>query len=141
MDANFKYTYSLFVEKELVIVKYKGIVDVADVITLIEKIVKHPDYKPTFNFLLDTRNSTFRNRTEKVKLFLSYIKERYPYMENVKTAFISNSPNQVVIATVMRLLLGAKGKNIRVCSTSKCALKWLAIHEAEAFETFIEEKI
>ncbi len=140
MAEYFDYSCSYFIDEQLVVVRYFGRVKLDDVIKVLENVICHPEYNKLFSFLIDVRYCEFSNNADNVKRFFFYIQKKFPFLLGSKTAFLSNTPRQVVIATVLKLLLGKRGNNIHVCSTPEYALNWLELKDHQDLQDLLKTK-
>ncbi|WP_282037231.1 hypothetical protein [Saccharicrinis aurantiacus] len=117
---NFKVT---FLSKEkLTIVKVEGKITLKDVISTIDSIQLHPNYKSDYSFLVDVRSAEFFNEINIVKAYYVYVNRKYPHILEEETVWLASKANQVVMVTLFKLLLGKLQRNSSVVSTVDYAL-------------------
>ncbi|WP_372640994.1 hypothetical protein [Ancylomarina sp.] len=115
----------VILEKEQIIIEYhSGEINVDDIINSRKVISSNPDYNPNFNIVLDIRDASMNLSPHDVARGVAFIKKFNILLGERKSAFLTSSPNHVVITTLFSRGLGGFPIKPRVFSTEKAAFEW-----------------
>lgn len=129
MNENF-YKYYILKDQNLVIEILSGKFELSDYLKLKQSQFENPDYDPNFNLVLDIRNIENDLSEETIKGYIADIKPIQVFTNRIKAAVITNSPSQVVGATLYRLF-EERAINCEIFSTLEYALIWLGISKID----------
>ena len=119
--------YKVFDNKNIIIEYYSGEITVDDFLSLKERISKEPNYNFFSDTILDIRDANLKvSETDLLKLF-DFLHSKFSKEEGKrKTAYLTNSPNDVVQSTLFSNLLESKKLNVnpRIFSTMEGVVSW-----------------
>lgn len=137
--------YIIVSDYNLIIEIAKGEIDFADYIQLKIREAEDPLYNANYNFIVDLRNAVPKNNLKiekEFQLYISHVKNIPNVLNNRKSAFITDTPQQVVAVTFYKMLSDLP-IIIEVFTTFESAIQWLNVESItpEIVESLIENKI
>ncbi|MDO9273915.1 MAG: hypothetical protein Q7T92_00010 [Lutibacter sp.] len=136
-----KFAYKIFLNKNLTVKYYNGILSLSDIIDSISVSGQHPDWKPTMNIIHDIRDVVLDLEEKEIQELLQYVKEDKKLYGERKVAFITNRPNQVVFTFILTNIKNESLVNMNTFSTLNAAIEWveLPITDLEMIENCINK--
>lgn len=135
--------YKILTELNLIIEYYSGEIDIDDIIHMQKVLSEESIYRPTQDIILDFRDATLKIEEEDLKRYLEFVKGFPKVFGKRKAAYLTNTPNDVVITTIFDLVVQQNDVpiNIGIYSTFKGILDWLDIETIDynAIELIIDD--
>ncbi len=118
--------YKILPDKKLIIEYYSGEIFMDDFIELKKKISQEKDYDPTFFSLLDFRDAAVTVGEQDMRRYLKFVKENSKVYGDRKTAYLTSTPDDVVVTTIFSTVVSETDVpiNIKVCSTINAVIDW-----------------
>lgn len=136
-------TYKVLPEFNLIVEYYSGEINMDDFIYIQRVLSEKPIYRPTQNKILDYRDATIRADEADMKRYLEFVKGFPKVLGRRRTACLTNTPNHVVVTTILKSIFRQSDVPIviGVFSTIDAILNWLNISEIDnnAFVSIINE--
>ncbi len=120
-----KSSYKILKEYNLIIESHSGSLDLKSYIDFVEKMKLDPLFSLDMNFYVDLSNVVVTASIDEVKLYNNFSKNTFKSERKRKIALITDSPNQMVFATLFKNSNTQKSKVIEIFSTKECAIQWL----------------
>lgn len=119
--------YKHIPQLKLVIEVYCGNIKYSDLVTLKENELKDKQFDPNYNLLMVVKDANFWLSACEIKLLKNYIKTENKYLCYRKIAILTNTPNQVVAAILIKNVSRVFSMDIEVFSTYIAALNWINV--------------
>lgn len=130
---NHKSTYKIISNLELIVIFFQNEISLIDLKFAMIEIYKDHNYSPDYNLIIDCRKVIFKIDKNEILLFAKFlnINKDNGIIGNRRAAVLTSTPNQVVIAMLIDLVIKFQIK-IYVVSTLNAALQKVglsAVHE------------
>lgn len=132
------YKYKILKDAELVIQFHKNDLTYEDAKKLKLKIINDVDFRHNFSFLIDVREAKYKVTEESSKEYGKFVSDNLMSKGLIKIAILTDTPEQVVNATIFALEQCFVSSKYKVFSTLKEAIRWLNIH-VNKLDTIISE--
>jgi|GEM_PF-1935300 len=116
-------------DHQLVVMCFKGEITPENVISFIGRLVKNPDYEPSYRSVIDLRSCTLMYDIEGLKRTLEYMATARGFAAKRKTAYITSSSGHVVPPMMMTTGTYNIPMDVKVHSTVDAALHWLGMED------------
>ena len=118
-------TYKIITKEKLIVEYHFGDINIDDFMESRKVISSDQDYNPGFDLVFDFRDVNMIVGEEDIKRFASFFKEFNPILGKRKSAYLTSTPNQVVVTTLFSLEI--KNTSIRpmTFSTVELLVEWL----------------
>ncbi|GAF04721.1 hypothetical protein [Saccharicrinis fermentans] len=127
MSEFYKVQYRFLKDYHLVIKKHIGLIELDKLIRSTEMLCLKKEFSEKTNFLIDLRAARFSKDVEKVKDFVVFLNDSFPFVLNNKIAFITEESDQVAMATLFKMFQSKLARNIQVFNAPEFAFLWLNI--------------
>ena len=127
------FEYRILKEKKLIIQYYGGKSSLNDFYNSITVVANNVDFNPNMSILNDLRDCEIITDEKSISQLTEFVKNNKELYAKRKTAFLTNSPKQVVFSTLLINLKNESLVSIKVVSTIKSALMHLT-GNAEDYE-------
>lgn len=127
------FEYRILKEKKLIIQYYGGKSSLNDFYNSITVVANNVDFNPNMSILNDLRDCEIITDEKSISQLTEFVKNNKKLYAKRKTAFLTNSPKQVVFSTLLINLKNESLVSIKVVSTIKSALMHLT-GNAEDYE-------
>lgn len=117
--------YKIVKENKLIIHYFSGKVLLNDLFNSIKIVINDVDFDPHMSVLNDLRDCEIITDTKSIYELTEYVKNNKKLYAKRKTAFLTNSPKQVVFSTLLINLKNEPLVSIKIVSTIESALKHL----------------
>ncbi|MFB6340295.1 hypothetical protein ACE1ET_01160 [Saccharicrinis sp. FJH62] len=126
--------YKILPEAKLIIEYYSGKIDMDDIIHMQKVLSENSLFDSTFNRALDFRDATLMIDTDDFKRYLEFLKGFPKIFGKRNAAYLTNTPNDVVVTTLFDLIVQQSDVpiNIGIYSTLKGILKWFNITDMDS---------
>jgi hypothetical protein len=136
MEGN--VSYKIIPELKLILEIFGGKVVLDEFIKLKKKETEDSNYSPDFNFIISLRDLKSDTETlEGIKGYVDFVRENKRIPGNRKTVILTDTPNQVVVATLYESEVRELPMNLKIVSTLKAALQWVGL--SAEFEKIIDK--
>ena len=126
--------YKIIKEGNLVIQCHSGILDLNSYTSFAQKLILDPLFSPNLDHLVCVRKVAFRATMSDVIKYIKFSKENFKTPKKRYISIITNTPNQVVLSTLFKILRQDPVQSIEIFSTEKKAIEWLDIKGLSAKE-------
>lgn len=122
--------YSDFIiipEKKLIIEYFSGKIELKDILELKSRESDQKEYNPNYNIIDDSRNVEFLIRKNEIECYVDHLRNNKSFVRNRYVAYLTETPNQVVVATLFNVLKKELPINVKIVSTTIAALNWVGV--------------
>lgn len=137
-------TYTILPEHRIIIEIADKTITVDDYILLKIQEANDALFNPQYNFIVDLRKADYSSKSfeQQMHEYITHVKSIPNLFNTRKSAFITQTPEQVVAMTFYKLLSDLP-IHIEIFSTIQSALQWLAISSitSEKIEHIIQQKM
>lgn len=120
-----KSSYKILKEYNLIVESHTGSLDLKSYIDFVERMKLDPLFSIDMNFYVDLSNVVVTASIDDVKIYNSFSESIFKSENKRKVALITDSPNQMVFATLFKNSNTQKSKVIEIFSTKESAIQWL----------------
>ena len=121
------YKYKILKDAGLVIQYHKNELTYEDTKTLKLKIINDIDFSHNFSFLIDVREVKYKVTEESTKKYGNFVSDNLISKGIKKIAILTDTPEQVVNATIFALTQGFVSSQYEIFSTLVEAIRWLNV--------------
>lgn len=114
-------------EKKLIIEYFSGKIELNDILDLKYRESLEKEYDPNYNIIDDSRDAEFLIREKEIEFYVNHLRSHKTFVGSRYASYLTETPNQVVIATLFDLLKKELPINIRIVSTLQAALNWVGV--------------
>lgn len=132
--SNLKSTYKILPNHNLIIEYYSGDIDFVSFMNFKKKLILEPLFTPNLNILIHFKNATFKMTDEEINKYIHFSETDIKVIGKRKIALITETPNQVVVSTLFKMIQRIKSKSVEIFSTKEAALRWLNIKDLSTTE-------
>lgn len=118
-------SFKIFKKHNIIIEKHYGPISFSCIIDLIKNMELNEDFSVDFNYLIDIRNCTFEQRSNKIQELITHITVNYSYLMRRKIAIIAKTNEQYSMASIFKTLCPNDPKNIHIFTYIDEAAIWL----------------
>lgn len=119
--SNFK----IIPEKKLIIEYFYGKIELKDILELKYRESIEKEYNSNFNVIDDSRDAEFLLDEKEISTYVDHITNNKLINGKRNAAYLTKTPNQVVIATLFDMLKKELPINVRIFSTVEAAINWV----------------
>lgn len=123
--SSLKSNYIILKEHNLIVECHSGILDADSFIEFKKSITLDPLFLPSLNYFVHLKKVTFSINLEDVDKYVRFLDANSKVFGNRRVALITNTPNQVVSATMFKMMQQNKSQSVEIFSTNENALEWL----------------
>ncbi|HEY9168139.1 MAG TPA: hypothetical protein VIN72_01475 [Lutibacter sp.] len=120
-----KSSYKILKEYNLIVESHTGSLDLKSYIDFVERMKLDPLFSIDMNFYVDLSNVVVTASIDDVKIYNNFSESIFKSENKRKVALITDSPNQMVFATLFKNSNTQKSKVIEIFSTKESAIQWL----------------
>lgn len=125
--SSLKSNYKIILKQNLVVEYHKGILDVESYVNFKKKLMTDTHFQSSLNHLIYFKDVRFATTKKDVSDFKKFMSDNANTLGNRKVAFLTGTPNQVVITTIYNAIPSNLTQSSEIFSTIENALKWLNI--------------
>jgi hypothetical protein len=127
MDSVFGY--KILPEQKLLLQYFKGMVNIDVTIASLSKLSNDNSFNSSFNSIVDFRDAFLQFEEKDAAKFIEFLQKQNIFNPNKKIAFLTDTPNQVVLLTLFSAF--AQNFNLlnKIFSTLEISLHWIPIDE------------
>ncbi|NOQ28341.1 MAG: hypothetical protein GQ564_23510 [Bacteroidales bacterium] len=135
--SNFK----IIPDKKLIIEYFSGKIELKDILELKRRESIEKEYNSNFNIIDDSRDAEFLLNQNEISTYVNHIINNKLINGKRNAAYLTKTPNQVVIATLFDMLKKELPINVKIFSTVEVAMNWLELSEEDKklVEFYLEE--
>ena len=104
---------------------HSGILDADSFIEFKKSITLDPLFLPNLNYFIHLKKVTFSTNLEDIDKYANFLEANSMVYGNRRVALVTNTPNQVVSATIFKMMQQNKTQSVEIFSTNESALEWL----------------
>jgi len=119
--------YKILKENHLVIQYHEGIMNLNNYINFAKTLYSDVNYSPNLNHIIHIENVKLKASFENLNTYAEFSEKKFKKPKNRNIAVITKTPNQIVIATLFKMLGRVTSQSVEIFSTSKAAEEWLEI--------------
>lgn len=119
-----KSNYIILKEQNLIVEYHSGILDAGSFINFKKSITLDPLFLPSLNYFVHLKKITFSTTAEDINKYVKFLNTNSKVYGNRRVALITNTPNQVVSATIFKMIQ-QNTSQVEIFSTNESALDWL----------------
>lgn len=123
--------YKIFKSKGLILECYHGKHSLSELIAYKEKQVEDPHYNPNFTIISDIRSSDLDLDDDDIEQIAKYPYKNPKLYGERKVVYLTETPHQVVIGSLMKQNKANLPYDIFVCSTLAAAIDWLGLNPSD----------
>ena len=120
-----KNSYRIIKEMRLIVEYHKGVGKLEDAIAFRTIQAADPDFSPDFDIIMDLRDLLFDVQFSDMKGFGDFYLQNINLMGKRHNALITETPSQVVVATLFKRMNVSLPQTIKVVSTVGAAINWV----------------
>ncbi|MDF1516917.1 MAG: hypothetical protein RQ864_01750 [Lutibacter sp.] len=120
-----KSNYIILKDLNLLIECHSGSLDLNSYIDFVKSTTLDPLFSKNMNYFIDLCNVVVTASIDDIKLYNNFTNDNLQCDRKRRVALLTNSPNQMVFATLFKNSNTQKLKEIEVFSTKESALEWL----------------
>lgn len=109
----------------LLIECHSGNLDLKSYIDFVKRTTLDPLFSKNMNYYIDLSNVVVTASIDDIKIYNNFTEDNFLCDRKRKVAIITESPNQMVFATLFKNSNTQKLKEIEIFSTKESALEWL----------------
>ena len=117
--------YIILKEHNLLIEYHSGSLDLDSYINFVTRTTLDPLFSENMNYYIDLSNVVITASIDDIRKYNDFTEENFKSERRRRVALITNSPNQMVFATLFKNSNTQKLKEIEVFSTKESAFEWL----------------
>ena len=117
--------YKILKEHNLIVEYHSGILDADSFIEFKKSITLDPLFLPSLNYFVHLKKVTFSTNLEDIDKYANFLEANSMVYGNRRVALVTNTPNQVVSATIFKRMQQNKSQSVEIFSTNERALQWL----------------
>ena len=117
--------YIILKEHNLLIESHSGNLDLDSYINFVTKTSNNPLFCLNMNYYIDISKVIVTASIDDIKKYNDFIKDNFACERKRRVALVTNTPNQMVFATLFKNSNTLKLKEIEVFSTNIAAIDWL----------------
>ena len=117
--------YIILKEFNLLIECHSGNLDLKSYIEFVNRTTLDPLFSKNMNYFIDLCNVVVTASLDDIQIYNNYIEDNFQCDRKRRVALLTNSPNQMVFATLFKNSNTQKLKEIEVFSTKESAIKWI----------------
>jgi len=117
--------YKILKEHNLIVEYHSGILDADSFIKFKKSITLDPLFLPSLNYFVHLKKVTFSTNLEDIDKYANFLEANSMVYGNRRVALVTNTPNQVVSATIFKMMQQNKSQSVEIFSTNERALQWL----------------
>ncbi len=117
--------YIILKQHNLLIESHSGNLDLDSYINFVTKTTLDPLFSKNMNYYIDLSNVVVTASIDDIRKYNDFTEENFKSEIKRKVALVTNSPNQMVFATLFKNSNTQKLKEIKVFSTNESAFEWL----------------
>lgn len=121
--------YKIIPELRLIIEVGKGIVTLDNIIGVKAQQPLDVQYNSTYNFISDIREAELQLTEQSILEYVKFAKQNEALCGSRFSAFLTDSPNQVTMATLYELEGVGLPMNYKVVSSLSVALEWVELYD------------
>ncbi|RXP52307.1 hypothetical protein EC396_11685 [Lutibacter sp. HS1-25] len=125
--SKLKSAYKILTDFNLIIEIHEGVLNAGAYVKFKESLIKDPLFKANMNYFLNFKKVHFEIEAAHISRFASYIESNASLFGKRNVAIITNTPSQVVSATMYKLMQKDPSIKLEIFSTDEKALSWLKI--------------
>ena len=118
-------TYKILKENHLIVEYHAGNLDANSFIAFKKSITLDPLFLPSLNYFVYLKKVTFSTNLDDIDTYANFLTDNYNVYGNRRVALITDTPNQVVPATIFKIMQQNKSQSVEVFSTNETVLEWL----------------
>ncbi len=104
---------------------HSGILEADSFIEFKKSITLDPLFLPNLNYFIHLKKVTFSTNLEDIDKYANFLEANSMVYGNRRVALVTNTPNQVVSATIFKMMQQNKTQSVEIFSTNESALEWL----------------
>ncbi|MFO7672963.1 MAG: hypothetical protein R6V74_04575 [Lutibacter sp.] len=109
----------------LLIECHSGNLDLKSYIDFVKRTTFDPLFSKNMNYFIDLCNVVVTASLDDIKLYNNFTNDNFQCDRKRRVALLTNSPNQMVFATLFKNSNTQKLKEIEIFSTKESALNWI----------------
>ena len=117
--------YIILKEHNLLIESHSGNLDLDSYINFVTRTSNDPLFSPNMNYFIDLSNVDITSSLDDIYKYNHFTETNFKSERKRKVALVTNTPNQMVFATLFKNSNTIKLKEIEVFSTNIAAIDWL----------------
>lgn len=117
--------YIILKEHDLLIEYHSGNLDLDSYINFVTKTFNDPLFSLNMDYYIDLTNVIVTASIDDIKNYNDFTEDNFKCERKRRVALVTNTPNQMVFATLFKNSNTQKLKEIEVFSTKERALAWL----------------
>ncbi|UMB59134.1 hypothetical protein MHL31_08565 [Lutibacter sp. A80] len=124
-------SYTILDDINIVTEYYNGGITIEDIIELKKRLFSEKLYNPKIQIIMDFRTANLLIKEPELILYTEFAKNKLNAISERKVAFLTNTPNEVVIGTLFEFVKKNLPMTTDVFSTLKAAALWLNLSYEE----------
>lgn len=117
--------YLILKEQNLLVECHSGNLDLESYINFVTSTTLDPLFSANMNYFIDLSNVVVTASIDDIRKYNNFTEATFISEKKRKVALVTNSPNQMVFATLFKNSNTQKLKDIEVFSTTTAAIHWL----------------
>lgn len=117
--------YIILKEFNLLIECHSGNLDLKSYIDFVKRTTIDPLFSKNMNYFIDLRNVVVTASLDDIRIYNNFTEENFQCDRKRRVALLTNSPNQMVFATLFKNSNTQKLKEIEIFSTKESAFHWI----------------
>lgn len=117
--------YIILKEQNLLIEHHSGNLDLDSYINFVTRTSNDPLFSLNMNYYIDLSNVVVTASIDDIRKYNDFTEDNYKCEIKRRVALVTNTPNQMVFATLFKNSNTQKLKEIEVFSTKESAFDWL----------------
>lgn len=120
-----KSNYIILNDLNLLIECHSGNLDLKSYIDFVKRTTIDPLFSKNMNYFIDLRNVVVTASLDDIRIYNNFTEENFQCDRKRRVALLTNSPNQMVFATLFKNSNTQKLKEIEIFSTKESAFHWI----------------
>ena len=128
--SELKSSYKILKEHNLIVEFHSGTLKAESIIDFKNRLTLDPLFVPNLNYFVHLKNVTYTpidDNEDDISIFSKFINANFKVYENRRVALITNTPNQVVYATIFKTMQENVNESVEIFSRYEYAIKWLGV--------------
>ena len=134
-------SYKILPKHNLVIQCHSGVLKLNSYINFISNLLKDPEYTPNLNHIINIQNAFIKASLNDLNKYITYSENNFVKPQARCISVITETPNQVALSTLFKMLQKNTFQKIEIFSTIEGAIDWLKIDSNHSEIQFILNKL
>lgn len=124
-----KHDFEILKDQNVMIRYFRGEISLQDLFAFAEIIALHPDYDPKMRVINNLIDAEFIFSQQDIVSFVEFVKNHKKIYGSRRIVFLTDTPNQVVFTTMVKMFKEETLIDIGIVSTLEASINFLGLEE------------